>query len=575
MVIVQSLRKVGQRACFYNIDFHRPYHEKTVKYFTENQFDIVGISAVVSTSYSFVKYLAKLVREASPKSVIVVGGNLAASAEVLLRKCEVDFCVVSEGYYTIRDLIEVLKQRDCNDNQLLTIKGICFLDQNNQFVFTGYPEPIPAEQLDCPDYGILEECDCLDYYISTEHYPYVRYGLKMPEKIIGKKCAYVAVGQGCSNRCTFCHRWIKGYRMRPLEQIVKNIQNLKDRYDVGFIELFDESFGSDRGSARALVEMLGAMGMFWFTRGVRANSVTKDILEYWKKNGCLMVTYGNESFSSTMLKVMEKNVTVQQNLEALKWTYEIGLPTIVQLILGMPGETDKTIQETIDNMKEFVIHYYPDSFRGKARLMGISINYAMAFPGTPLYEYARQHGHIANNLDEEEQYLINISNVEAEDYKHFVNYTKQPLLKVLMWQYKIIYELNLIHVKNSFGVKAGFFRVLWVLFKKMWRQDEECKKLGISEKPVRYFKSMIIFNDFVKPLFYLLFPLIVAVKTAHSISRFVLFFSEYFKWKIVCRFQPMPDLPKESLRNIVEVKRPSTPEEGSVETIPLRTGRVN
>ena len=52
-----------------------------------------------------------------------------------------------------------------------------------------------------------------------------------------------------------------------------------------------------------------------------------------------------------MLEVMEK-VKLEQNINALKWTYEAGLPTIVQLILAMPGEDDKTIEETIQFLKE-------------------------------------------------------------------------------------------------------------------------------------------------------------------------------------------------------------------------------
>ena len=77
---------------------------------------------------------------------------------------------------------------------------------------------------------------------------------------------------------------------------------------------------------------------------------------------------------------MEKKITREQNIKALKASYDAGLPTVVQLVIGMPGETDKTIDETIDFMKA-VMKYYPDSFKKQYDFI-TSINYAQALPGT-------------------------------------------------------------------------------------------------------------------------------------------------------------------------------------------------
>ena len=51
---------------------------------------------------------------------------------------------------------------------------------------------------------------------------------------------------------------------------------------------------------------------------------------------------------------MEKKATLEQNIQALKYSYEAGLATVVQLVIGMPGETDVTIEETIDFLKEVI-----------------------------------------------------------------------------------------------------------------------------------------------------------------------------------------------------------------------------
>src|ERR1041385_6937825 len=138
MAIIQSLRGIGEDVEFFNIDYFRYNHEEIKSYFAKNQFDVVGISAVVSTAYAFTKYLADLIRSVAPQTIIVVGGNLAASAEILLRKCEVDFCVVGDGEFIIRDLVGALKERPLDYARLEKVKGICFLDQHGAFHFTGY-----------------------------------------------------------------------------------------------------------------------------------------------------------------------------------------------------------------------------------------------------------------------------------------------------------------------------------------------------------------------------------------------------------------------------------------------------
>ena len=98
MAIIQSIRKHLQAdVSFYNIDYHRPNLAEVRKYFEDTQCDLLGISAVVSTAYAYVKKLVAIVKSVSPKTIIVVGGNLAASAEILHRKCGVDYCVIGDG----------------------------------------------------------------------------------------------------------------------------------------------------------------------------------------------------------------------------------------------------------------------------------------------------------------------------------------------------------------------------------------------------------------------------------------------------------------------------------------------
>jgi radical SAM superfamily enzyme YgiQ (UPF0313 family) len=200
LAVIQSLRKVGEQASFYNIDYFRYSPDQIEAHFRESQFDLVGISSVVSTAYAYTKRLTGLIRRVSPRTIIVVGGNLAASAEILLRKCDVDFCVVGDGELVIRELVPVLRDSPRDIARLKQVKGICFLDDAAGFHFTGFAQRLLPEEIEDPDYGILELDGSIPHFIST----IVDNQLAGVDKSVGSggKSATINVTKGCVARET-------------------------------------------------------------------------------------------------------------------------------------------------------------------------------------------------------------------------------------------------------------------------------------------------------------------------------------------------------------------------------------
>ncbi|MZH02035.1 MAG: radical SAM protein, partial [Nitrospinae bacterium] len=330
MAIIQSLRKIEINAEFYNIDFYRYSHQEIEAYFKKQQFDVVGISAVVSTAYTYTKYLSKLIRRMSPDTVIILGGNLAASAEIILNKCEVDFCVIGDGEFIIQDLVPILKEKPLNYDNLRDTKGIAFLDEQKKFCFTGYGKSPSAQEIELPDYTILEGDDSFDCYMPkipepdrTKNFEYSGHlGLQ------GVRTAQVITAKGCVARCTFCHRFEPGYRAIPLDKLTEHLKHLKTKYNVGYIGIGDENFGSDKKLTAKLIKVFSELGLKWHAGGVRTRTVTKETLQSWYDNGCDTVHYGIESGSPKILQVMEKNLKLEDNIQALKWTGEVGISTI-------------------------------------------------------------------------------------------------------------------------------------------------------------------------------------------------------------------------------------------------------
>ncbi len=588
MAIIQSLKGIGENPSFFNIDYFRYSAEMVESHFKDNQYDVVGISAVVSTAYAYTKYLAAVIRQVSPKTHIIVGGNLAASAEILLRKAGVDICVVGDGELIIRELIPLLRQEIIDRTALHQVKGICFIDEDEKFRFTGYGEKPAANEVEFPHYSILEADGSLPYFVSdnvAERF-YEYDGVVE----LGKTVATVVMAKGCVARCTFCHRWEKGFRALPAPTIISHIKGLMERYNVGFIQVADENFGADRKAAAEIASQLGELGVHWQVAGVRTNTVSKESLQFWKDNGCVSVFYGIESGSQTILDVMEKKTTVEKNVDALKWTGEVGLNTIIQLVIGMPGESDKTIYETIDFLKR--VSPFIKQWQGKVASESISINYAQALPGTPLYEFARENGLIGATIDDEEHYLMKISDTDAYKEDHFVNITTLPLIKVLMWRPLILAHLDAHHYvqQNPDKPSLGLFEVVSYYFGVVFQKVRV--KLAGKTRMIRfggdihsayakdsgYFNissglkyGPLLLNGITRRFFNFILMEVTAIRASGSIGKFFAMHAEYFSWLFNPGKRTLPQ-PKESLRKIVRINADPSAAAGD-DMVYLRQGR--
>lgn len=440
MAVINSLRKAGFDPYFYDIDGLRPSFEDVEAFFQNRQPDVLGISAVVSTAYAYTKKLVRMIKKVSPNTRIVLGGNLAASAEILHRLVGVDFCVIGEGEVIAANLFRALDGMTGHPlyyAALEQVPGITFLRPDGVMAFTGYEIRIPPEEVFRPDYELLEKYSRIENFITG---PLTRVEFTMDPRFPqphrkGKRVATVLSEKGCVARCTFCHRWDKGYRAIPVDQIIAHVKYMMDRYNVGFVSFGDENFGSDRRHVNELLEKLKPLDILWAVAGVRVRSVNLDLLKRMKEAGCVSVFYGMETGSPKILEVMEKKASRQDNLNAAKWTQEAGLFTIYQMILGMPGEDENTIRETIDFLKTVT----QDQHQSPRALM--SLNYIQALPGTPVYEYARHKGLIGRSLQEEEEYLLKISDINADDDTKMPNYTDYDNLTLRSWRRRIVMEV--------------------------------------------------------------------------------------------------------------------------------------
>lgn len=574
MAIITSLRGAGYKNTFlYNMDVLRPSREEAIDYILSFNPDILAISSPVSTGYENCKFFSLEIKRRLPDITVILGGNLAASAEIILRKTGVDFCVLGEGEKVCCQILDRYfphkSKKDLHD-----IKGLAFLD-DEKLVVTGYAEQLPKEAIFDVDWDIMDSIPVRHYFprlgdLNQNTLPF-RYFFHNyydnPESIpvdrLNKTIGVISCSKGCVCRCTYCHRFVKGIRIIPPEIVIERIKELIARFDVGALAVSDECFGVNPQWLRRFCELIKPLNLLWKVGGMRVDSVTPEIIEMMKDAGCRTIIYGMESGSEKILEIMEKRVPLEENYNAVRWTLNAGVHTVVQLVLGMPGEAPETIKETMKFLSD-LIKITPKKSQNPRE---ISINFAQALPGTPLYEYARSIGKIGQTLEDEEQYLLTISDRDAADSTTTINFTGYPRLTLLSWPLLLISCVNYNYIK-LFGLDHYF---KWIFNGKLppnllslVRTFMRTRRLGLFDRyPVAVYKA--------RSLLWIVSLVRVArteglIKSLCLLKEFLLFHikrpfkSKAFPWEY------------SSLRRIVE-EDVDHPYWGSPEMVVLRKGR--
>ncbi len=215
--------------------------------------------------------------------------------------------------------------------------------------------------------------------------PVYKRDLKIDEYFIGYlKHPYLSfyTGRGCKSHCTFClwPQTIGGhkYRTRSVEHVVEEVAwSLKNFPEVKEIFFDDDTFTDDPVRAQAIARELGKLGVTW-SCNAKAN-VSREALKVMKDNGLRLLLVGYESGNQQILHNIKKGMRVEVARRFTKDCHDLGIKIHGTFILGLPGETKETIQETIKFAREINPHT-------------MQVSLAAPYPGTFLYKQAVENG---------------------------------------------------------------------------------------------------------------------------------------------------------------------------------------
>jgi anaerobic magnesium-protoporphyrin IX monomethyl ester cyclase len=155
---------------------------------------------------------------------------------------------------------------------------------------------------------------------------------------------------GCPYPCTFCVIGTLGFRTRPTEDVIEEVDRLRAS---GVTELFvmDQTFGIQRERAFALCEAFAERGNLSWTAFTRPDHADREMLQAMKSGGCHTVIMGVESASDELLEVYRKGYKASGVAAAFSRAEECGLRTVGTFVIGLPEDTPQTLEQTLELAK--------------------------------------------------------------------------------------------------------------------------------------------------------------------------------------------------------------------------------
>ena len=323
-------------------------------------YDLVVLHTSTPSFQSDVK-TARLLRELKPDLKIgMIGAKVAVEPQRSLNACEaIDFVAREEFDFTIKEVAD--------GRSFAGIDGLTWRNPEGVIV-------------DNKPRAILENMDALPFVT-----PVYKRDLKIENYFGGYlKHPYMSfyTGRGCKSRCTFClwpqtvggHR----YRTRSIGHVIEELRYAKAAFpQVKEFFFDDDTLTDDLPRVEAFAREVGKLGITWSCNA--KGNVPRETLKIMKDGGLRLLLVGYESGNQQILHNIKKGMRVEVAERFTKDCHELGIVIHGTFILGLPGETKQTIEETM-------------AFARRINPHTIQVSLAAPYPGTFLFKQAIENG---------------------------------------------------------------------------------------------------------------------------------------------------------------------------------------
>jgi len=346
---------LGHEVCIHDMGLRPDMPvEQDIKAVIEGKPDLVAFTAM-TTSYLSVEKAARLLKEASGVPTVIGGPHATSLPQQTISDPNFDFLVYGEGEPAWAELLQAIEAQDDRYERI----------QNLWFRRDG-------RVINNPERPLNRDLDALPF--PARHlFELEKYPLYAPD---GAPMLTVLSSRGCPYQCSFCFKGIVGrtYRQRSPENVFAELEQLHQKYGVRNFYFIDDLFTIDvQRLSRIMDHFIEKGSPFRWQCLARVDRVTPDLLRKMYQAGCRQIHYGIESGDPEILKATAKHINLDQVRQATTWTEEAGIKSKGYFILGLPGDTEETMEKTI-------------SLAESLDLDEAMFSIATPFPGTRLWE---------------------------------------------------------------------------------------------------------------------------------------------------------------------------------------------
>jgi len=351
---------------------------------------IIGIGGFTS-QFSRINEIISAIKTYDNQIQIILGGaNATALPEFVLTHSKADYVVMGEAETSILELVKVIETG--NLERLKNIDGLAYKIKNDIML---NPKTIFEKKIDVIPWPARE---------LFNHDKYIKDGVTMP----------VITSRSCPGQCTFCCvHLMSGKKWRPRNpfDVVDEIENFVSRWAYKNVSIFDDASNVDPERLITICKEVVRRKLdikLSFPSSVIVRFITKELLYWMKQAGAIGLSIPIEHANEYMRnKIIKKGVNLEHVEHVLDWCRDIRLLTFANFVIGMPGETENTLQELVDYVKN-IAH----------KLDGVSAYLATPFPGTKFYDDCLKN-----------KYIIDPEKNEFLDYDTYTVHIQTKLLK--------------------------------------------------------------------------------------------------------------------------------------------------
>lgn len=324
------------------------------------EFDIVAFSTPSSVAYPAIKK-ARFASIYKEDALILVGGvHASLYPEETLIDLEADVVGIGEGDITLPEILEKYDTRDFHG-----IRGICYVGDSKPVLTAQRPLVQDIDHLPFPARHLMDTEDLIltDRLAKTD--------LRM---------THIMLSRGCPFSCHFCAAPQKTVQYRSGNNVRSELSALISEYGIQGFSVVDDNSMINRKVIVDICHSISDLGLKWSTVS-RVDTVDAHTLELMKNAGCIEIAFGVESGSEQLLRAMNKNISVDQILQAVTQAYSVGIGVKIFLVHGFPGENRQTTGETIHLLEKM-----------GDMVQRVSLFRFVPLPGSHVYRNRKRYG---------------------------------------------------------------------------------------------------------------------------------------------------------------------------------------